>query len=261
MNDGIIQKWNVKISNRGEFHKKRSLEMDYRTHQVGASTQSYWFKGRQDFVDVMFAKLETLPKNCKILVVGSGTGHDLEQLGKFGKLHVLDIEAQAIQLVPQHLVETKTVGDVCDMPYESDSFDVVVAFDMLEHVENDVKAVSEIRRVLKKDGRLVFTVPAFNALFSGHDVAMHHYRRYNKKMARTLMSNFQKVDLGYWFFFLFAPAALIRLANKRSEKQSTYVLPAILDKAVTGILKTENFLIKKGLGFPFGLSLFGIYKK
>ena len=238
--------------------------MDYRTHEIGAPENSFWFKSRQDLLTVFFGKLPPMTAGASqrsILNIGSGTGHDLQVMQQYGKLHVMDIEPRAIELIPDNLVHEKRVGDVRNISYEDNTFDVVVTCDMLEHVDNDVQAVKEILRVLKPGGYLIFTVPAFNAIYSGHDRDMLHHRRYNKSMARVLLRDFKKVELGYWFCTLFPAAAAHRLYHRNDDKQSPYVLPAILDKGVYATLKLENWLISKGVRLPFGLSLYGIYQK
>ena len=235
--------------------------MDYRTHEIGAPQNSFWFKGRQDFINVLLSKLPASSTPRTILNIGSGTGHDLHIIKQYGKLHVMDIEPRAIELIPANLVDEKRVGDVRNISYPDATFDLVISCDMLEHVDNDTQAVSEIYRVLKPGGIFVFSVPAFNFIYSGHDKDMLHHRRYNKSMARVLLRNFKKIELGYWFCSLFAPAAAHRLYYRNADTQSPYVLPAILDKSIYGVLKAENWLISKGITLPFGLSLYGIYRK
>ncbi len=204
----------------------------------------------------MLEKLN-LPKNCKILNVGAGTGEDLNVINKFGNVYAIDINQDALNLIPNELVKEKKIMDVCNMGYEENSFDVVLAFDVLEHIENDQIAVQEIKRVLKKDtGILVFTVPAFNFLFGAYDKRLGHFRRYNKRGAKDLLLDFDFIDKGYWIFMLFPSALVQRFFLPKSSGK----LPVWVNKIFLKILNFENFLISKRVKFPYGLTLYGACK-
>lgn len=234
--------------------------MDYRDYQAGVDGQHFWFKGKNQLITYLLSKT-TQTKNLKILNVGAGTGEDLATIKKFGDLYVLDIDQQSLDMIPEDIVIEKKCADVCAIPYPDGSFDLVVAFDVMEHVKDDQQMVNEIYRVLKPDGHYVFTVPAFNFLYSGHDQALHHFRRYNKKMIKPLMTKFSKITMGYWFFFLFLPAAATRLINKSSRSSSMFTLPGIVNSFFCTLLATETWLISHGITFPCGLTLYGVYKK
>lgn len=234
--------------------------MDYRDYQAGVDDQHFWFKGKNLLIQFLLTKA-TQTTNQKILVVGAGTGDDLVVIKNFGQLYVLDIEQQALDMIPEGFVVEKKCADVCAIPYADNSFDVVVAFDVMEHVQDDQKMADEIKRVLKAGGSFVLTVPAFNWLFSGHDKVLHHFRRYNKKMLHAVMKDFTKSTGGYWFFFLFPPAALSRLLNKNSTTSSMQKLPGIVNTFFYWLLYCENWLMRRGVTFPFGLTLYGVYKK
>lgn len=234
--------------------------MDYRDHQAGVDGQHFWFKGKNLLINYLLSKASQF-KNAKILNVGVGTGEDLGTIKKFGSVYVLDVDEQALDMIPEHAVVEKKMADVCAIPYPDNSFDIVVAFDVMEHVQNDQKMADEIYRILKPGGMFVFTVPAFNFLYSAHDQVLHHFRRYNKKMVRPVMKNFTKITLGYWFFFLFGPAAASRLINKKSASSSMFKLPSWINSFFYQLLSFETWLLEHGLSFPFGLTLYGIYKK
>ena len=121
--------------------------------------------------------------------------------------------------------------------------------------------VDEIHRVLKKNGTYIFTVPAYNWLYSAHDRILNHYRRYNRTMIHALFSKIKKNRLGSWVFFLFLPAVIKRLLNKKSVQSEVPQLPAWLNTICYELLKCENWCIGKGINFPFGLTLYGMYTK
>ena len=242
--------------------------MDYKDYQAGAQQKSFWFKGKEGLIETLLKKVPQ-KQNQKILNIGAGTGDDLAIIKKFGNIHAIDIDENAVKLIPDNLVAEKKVGDACNIPYPDNSFDVAVAFDVLEHIKDDQKMVDEIHRVLKPGGHFVFTVPAYNALYSDRDKYLNHHRRYNKKMVKKLFKPFEKQTLGSWFSILFQPAISFLMMPKFIKKRFSsdpsrpnfHNFPKLLDSLFHKVLKTENWLISKGMRFPFGLTVYGIYKK
>ena len=234
--------------------------MDYKDHAAGLKGNNFWFYRKTEFIGILIERLK-LNKNIKILNVGAGTGNDIEMLNKFGKVVVLDIDPKALNLIPDGQVEEKIIGDVCCLNLPHNSFDMVVAFDVLEHIKDDDLAVDQIKHFLKPDGIFIFTVPAYSFLFSSHDKYLGHYRRYNKKDLISLFQKFEKIELGNWFFFLFPIISLHRLINK-NRKYKEIKIPKIIDFIWNNIiLKNENLLFKFGLRYPWGSTFYGIYKK
>ncbi|MCF7799633.1 class I SAM-dependent methyltransferase [Candidatus Babeliales bacterium] len=233
--------------------------MDYKDYKSGMSQDHFWLQGKTELIEILFNKLN-LEKNSKILDIGSGTGQDLQIINKFGNAYVVDIEQKSLDMIPIDLVSEKKLSDACNLDYPDNYFDIVVTFDVLEHIKNDKKAVQEIYRVLKPNGKFIFTVPAFNFLYSNHDKNLGHFRRYNKQKLKMLLTNsFYFQDLNYWLFFLFLPASVQRLLNLNFVN-SGKKFPKLTNKFFVKILNFENWLIKHGLKFPMGLSIYGICK-
>jgi len=236
--------------------------MDYRDVEIGATKDYFWFEAKVGLIDLLFRKLEG-QETLKILNVGAGTGNDIAVLNRFGQVYVVDIDERVLDLIPNELVAEKKVCDVCAMPYPDGFFDRVAAFDLLEHIENDHKAIQEIHRVLRKDGALIFTVPAFPFLYSAHDKALHHFRRYNVKMLEARLRQFKRFKIGYWVFSLFLPIAAFRLMKRNDPipKVSIFPIPRIVDRIFFSLLKIENWLIAHHFHLPFGVTLYGIFQK
>jgi len=234
--------------------------MDYKDYLAGSSDENFWFKAKNNLLQILLSKIKI--KNPKILSVGTGTGGELKVLNNFGEIWVLDLNKKALDLIPKELYKQKKVGDVQKLPFPKEFFDVVIASDIIEHVENDKKAIKEVRRVLKKGGALIFTVPAHQFLFSSHDKALGHKKRYSKKQLKDLTKAFNLTKLGYWNFFLSPLIVLKRFADKNAKPkvdQANFSKP--IDKILYKIMKTENFLIKYDLPLVFGVTIFGICKK
>lgn len=236
--------------------------MDYQDFLAGHSQEHFWFKAKNDLTDLLITKSYPDKKNLKILNIGVGTGDDLETLNKFGINYVIDNNADALSAIPDNFYQEKKLADACALPYGDNSFDLAVAFDVFEHIENDWQAVSEVYRVLKKGGVLIFTVPAIQSIFSNHDRALRHLRRYNKKQLLALLSPFSGHQFFYWNSLLFMPIAIRRIINKQAKERVDILnLPFWLNKLFYRILSADNFLIKKGFSLPIGLTIAGFCYK
>ncbi|MGD2080511.1 MAG: class I SAM-dependent methyltransferase [Nitrospirota bacterium] len=234
--------------------------MDYGDYKAGASSDFFWFRGKRGLIKVLLGKAG-VRKSSRILNVGAGTGDDLSVLRAFGEVFVVDVLSEALDMVPEGVAAEKKVGDASELDYPEGFFDVVVAFDLLEHVEEDAKAVGEIYRVLKPGGKFLFTVPAFNFLFSEHDRRLGHFRRYSKKSLSQLLGDFDSVKMGYWMSTLFFPLAVQRLVLRGRRGGSFPRLPKLLDRIFYGFLETENALIRAGLPMPVGSTIYGLCLK
>lgn len=234
--------------------------MDYKEYKAGQALSNFWFRGKDDLIFLMLSQIPK--KKCKILSLGAGTGDDLDVLNKFGDVYVVDIDPEVLNLINESDCYEKKVSDARDLDYPDNFFDVVTSFDLFEHITEDALAVSEVKRVLKKGGHLIFTVPAFQSLFSSHDKALEHKRRYSKKKLQNLFSLFKTVDLNYWNSTLFIPSAVFRFCKKKSPPQVDIPkISPLVNEIFYKILKAENFLIGKKIKLPFGLSLIGTCKK
>jgi SAM-dependent methyltransferase len=234
--------------------------LDYRDFEKGVAESYFWFRAKRDLIKLLF---ESSGASGEILNIGAGVGEDLGVISKYGSVHVLDVAPEAIALIPDDLVKSKQVGDATSMPYADNSFDLVVAFDVLEHIENDAKAISELRRVLRPGGAFIFTVPAFEFLYGAHDIGLGHHRRYGKSDIRKRLSGFTIERMGYWMSTLFIPLAAQRMLDRgRTEGSVDYFsLPAIVNSLFLGIMKMENFLLTLGVPLPMGTTIFGICTK
>lgn len=237
--------------------------MDYKDYKAGKSGTDFWFRAKKDLIEKLLSRNLKYAKNkLKILNLGAGTGEDLEILNKFGKVYVIDIEKKALDLIPNNLCEEKKVCDACNLNYPNNFFDVVVSFDVFEHIKKDYLAISEVHRVLKNKGHLIFSVPAFQSLYSAHDKALEHKRRYSKKQLKNLLKKFKQINIFYWNFILFLPIALQRILKKESEPRvEAPNFNKYIDNFLFQILLLENFLIKENFKFPFGITIVGACKK
>ena len=156
------------------------------------------------------------------------------------------------------------------MPFDNNHFDLVCAFDVIEHVADDLKAMSEMKRVSKQNGVLFITVPAFMFLWSHHDDVNHHYRRYTLSQLKLLSSsNKLKVEFNSYFnFFLFFPIAFYRLSISRIFKTrkgagSDFEINSksrFLNDIFFKIFKFEEKIITRSK-LPVGVSIISVLRK
>jgi len=234
--------------------------MDYKELSKISETNNFWLEAKLGLIDTLLHKIDK--RNIKILNIGTGTGEEIKVLKKYGKVYAIDINSDAIKMIPKGLCEEKKVCDATDITYPDEFFDLVTSFDVFEHIKNDSKSVREVKRILKPSGYLIFTVPAFQFLFSSRDKALEHKRRYNKAELRLLLKKFHVVCMGYWNFFLFIPISIMRLLAARSRPKLDHVeLGRNINFVLYNILEIENRLIRNNISLPIGLTIYGICKK
>jgi len=230
----------------------------------------WWFLGTRNLI---FSQIELFlneNRDLKILDVGCGTGIVIEKLKKYGEVFGLDKSDSAIEFCKKRGLQNIVSGYATELPFNNDTFNLVTALDVLEHIGEDNKALSEIKRVLKKDGIAIITVPAFDFLWSSHDIALHHFRRYKLENFRNniLNFNFKILKISYYNFFLFGFIFVFRLLKKiftkpqRKEELKTDIINVnkYINRFLISIFKIESNLLKK-VNFPFGVSIISIIKK
>ncbi len=233
--------------------------MDPEEKRNGLDEQLFWHRAKLGLIDILLSKLKR--KDLDTLIIGCGTGNDLQIISKYSKrLTVCDVNQKALDSISEKVVKKKT--DATKLDFKDSSFDVVLSFDVFEHVRNDAAAIKESFRVLRKGGYLIFTVPAFKLIFSSYDSFYKHYRRYNKKELLKKLTSFRPLFLSYWNSFLFIPFFFERMIKKHKKyAPSRNMINGFLNSLFFRILSIENYLIKKNIRLPFGLTLCGIFTK
>jgi SAM-dependent methyltransferase len=179
----------------------------------------WWFTERRRLFGRIIAKLG-LPTNARVLDVGTSTGTNLRMLRDLGFTCVegLDQSEEAVRWCAEKGYGKVTLGNVCRLPFGDEEFDLVLATDIVEHVDDDAAALLEIRRVLKPTGHALITVPSFQLLWGMQDDISQHKRRYR---AGQLLTKIDAAGLCvfksfYFNYLLFLPILAARSLMRRS---------------------------------------------
>lgn len=242
--------------------------MDYATYVAEAEAEEthWWFVGRRALFARELRRLG-VSADARILDAGTSTGTNLRMLGEEGyrRFVGLDLSPDAIRFAAMKGLGRVEQGDVCRMPFEDASFDVVLATDIIEHVDDDLKALEEINRVLTPGGTALITVPAFQSLWGLQDVVAQHKRRYLKGPLLTqIRSAGLVVGRTYYFnYILFAPIWLARQAIRwlKVEVSSENEINTPALNRLLGLIFSLDIVTAPWLRLPFGVSILAVAEK
>ena len=193
------------------------MDPHYEQHYHELEDRQWWFVARRQIVFQLVQQLGLSP-HARILEIGCSTGPFLSQLREAGyrQLSGIDISAAAIAGCHARGLHDCHVMDATQLDFADQSFDLVIASDVLEHLEQDQQAAQEWLRVLVPGGRLILFVPAFQCLWSRHDEVNHHFRRYTRRhLVRVLRTAGWDVERSsYWNAALLPAVALVRWAGR-----------------------------------------------
>jgi 2-polyprenyl-3-methyl-5-hydroxy-6-metoxy-1,4-benzoquinol methylase len=222
----------------------------------------WWYRARREVIAALIRRVVQPPANASILEIGCGTGHNLAMLGQFGEVDALELDEEARAIAEQRLGRSVMSAPLPEIEGVADRhYDLVGAFDVIEHIDHDRAALASIAAKIRPGGKLVMTVPAHQWMWSAHDVVNHHKRRYSKKALKALIqgSPLRLDRVGYFNSLLFPVAVAERTASKvRGKDEADLTLPpAPLNAALERTFAAERHLIGR-VPLPPGLSLFAV---
>lgn len=225
--------------------------------------QHWWFVARRNILKKVLSGLQ-IPRSSKILEVGCGTGGNISFLQEIGELTCVESDESAAELARNRGLAQVLPGSLPDnIPKFNHPFELIVLFDVIEHVDEDGESLQALSRLLKPKGRIVLTVPAFSFLWSQHDDENQHKRRYNRKnLSRLVKSNGLSLDyISYFNFWLFPLIAGVRLIRKvipyKGEWQDMKLPARLPNNILKSIFNSESHFIGKNY-LPFGMSLIAV---
>ncbi|MGE5147007.1 MAG: class I SAM-dependent methyltransferase [Candidatus Eiseniibacteriota bacterium] len=225
----------------------------------------WWFVARRRILKSVLDRFVPWPAEPRILEVGCGTGGNLPMLAGFGTVSGLEPDDEARQLAAgKGAFDIRSGRLPADLPFAPESFNLVAALDVLEHVEDDKATLRALSDRLRPGGWLLATVPAFGFLWSSHDERHHHKRRYRKSdlVKAVVEAGLVPVRTTYFNSLLFPVVAALRLLrNATGVDADDDALPAPgLNRILTRVFSAERHLIGR-VSLPAGLSLLMLARK
>ena len=230
-----------------------------------AEDHYWWFVSRRELVLDLVGRFVQTP-NPLILDIGCGTGATASALEQVGQVIGVDFSPLALEACRRRGLDKLIHAKAAALPISSGLIDLIVATDVLEHLEDDLAALAEFHRMLRPGGVAVITVPAYQFLWSEHDDALMHKRRYTaRRLAeRTAQAGFHDLKLGYALSLLFplALGRLLRRGPKGTDEPQAQVkpVPAWLNDALIRFQRLETALFRH-VTLPWGLSVVAVVQK
>lgn len=226
--------------------------------------QHWWFRGRRDLIWALLRSVD-LPAESRILDAGCGTGRNIVEFSSLGRVSGVDPSNDAVEFCHKRGVEDVQCAGLEALPFGPGEFQLLLACDVIEHVEEDILALGELFRVAARGATLIITAPAYQWMWTEHDVQLHHFRRYTLKVLRDrARAAGWTVERATYFNTILLPLAasarlmtraLSRKGPSRSGRTDLDRTPAVLNGALELPLKLEAAMIAKGARLPAGVSL------
>jgi SAM-dependent methyltransferase len=238
-------------------------EMQLHTYRITYEMEGkhWWFVGRRKIIESFVERVcrDIGKRRARILDVGCGTGANLQMLANYGVAEGVDISPEALEFCRARGLSKVKLGPAEALPFEDASFDLVTGLDVVEHLDDDVVGLSEMRRVLRPGGRAVLFVPAFMFLWGVQDDISHHRRRYTRAeltaaIGRAGLSVERSTYANISFFLPTLIGRLImRVTGLKPESEANINVSA-LNGILGWILGAESWWLRR-MSFPFGVSI------
>lgn len=242
------------------------MDLDFYRRYYEIEDRHWWFVGRRQIFLRLLDCYFSAPagRAGAVLDVGCGTGTMLGHLERYGTVRGVDASEEAVRFCHERGVAGVTQADGVPLPFEPESFDLVTALDVIEHVDRDDELLAELRRITRPGGTLLVSVPAYRFLWGLQDEVSHHKRRYTARELRERMTEagWSLRRLSYFNTLLFPPIAAVRLARrggKPAKVQSDFELtkPGRLNTVLARAFSAEAPLVER-MDLPFGVSVLAL---
>ena len=242
--------------------------MEHEVYLATAALENshWWFRGRRAIVRTVLDRLGLRP-GAEIVELGCGTGGNLADLARYGRVYAMEPDPWARKVATERGCAMALEGSLPDaIPFAARRFDLAVMTDVLEHVGPDREALTAVRALLKPGGHVVITVPAMPMLWSSHDVAHHHLRRYRAADLRAMLidAGFESPYLTHFNFILLPPIAIARIAERALKRlrgpatiHSMARQPRLFNGILTSVFSAERHVVVR-IPMPIGVSILAI---
>jgi SAM-dependent methyltransferase len=222
--------------------------------------EHWWYTGRRKILTGFVEEIcrQVTDRRPRILDVGCGTGANLLMLSEYGEAEGVDISEDALAFCRERGLDKVRLGAGEKLPYEDGTFDLVTALDVVEHMDDDLAGLREMRRVLRPGGRVLLFVPTFMFLWGLQDDVSNHRRRYRLPELRRVLeqAGFEIERTTYANITFFLPILvmrqLMRLTGLKADSENNINVTA-LNGVLGGVFGAESWLLKF-MNLPFGVS-------
>ncbi|HWI85812.1 MAG TPA: class I SAM-dependent methyltransferase [Sphingomonas sp.] len=219
----------------------------------------WWFVGRRRILSALIQRFRPKPEPLRILEVGCGTGSNIAMLQQFGMVDAVEPDDHARAFAANRTGLAIKGGYLPDVQLEDGYYDLIVLLDVLEHIPDDLGALVALKPKLAPGGRLLLAVPAMPSLWSGHDVAHHHQRRYTVRTLEHVVraAGFRKLHRGAFNTLLLPAIVGVRLLNRllgRTGGDEDRIPSPPVNRLLAALFGWERHAAVRGL-FPAGVSL------
>jgi SAM-dependent methyltransferase len=227
----------------------------------------WWYIGRRKIIAGFVEEIcrRVTDRRPRILDVGCGTGANLIMLSKYGDAEGVDVSEDALSFCRERGLDKVRLGAGEELPHEDGTFDLVTAFDVVEHMDDDLAGLSEMHRVLRPGGRVLLFVPTFMFLWGLQDEVSNHRRRYRLPELRRVLeqAGFEIERTTYANITFFLPILLVRklmkLTGIKTSTENSINVSAL--NGVFGSLLGFESSILRYMNLPFGVSGLCVAKK
>ena len=234
------------------------MKQAYAKHYRIIEDKHWWFQGRQAILESICKRYINPP--ARILDIGCGIGNILKALSSLGDCYGMDHDRTMIDYARKRGLNISW-GSLPIHFHAFNLFDVILLFDVLEHCDEEALALKNIKFHLKSDGLFILTVPAYQWLWSSHDVVNEHKRRYTRgSLIRLLKKNGFKIWESTYFNTLLFPLVILGKFFFRHKDGHIEIPHLVINSMLKKIFKLEAKILKY-LSFPFGGSILIVCSK
>ena len=237
---------------------QRHLDVD-RSH--------FWRAAKRELLRDLLTDIGPPERKLRLLDIGGASSLYPTVLAEWGSVTVIEPDGECVETAKAVLGTDIRQGSLPDDLGVEGPFDVISMLDVLEHIEHDQRALEVVRSLMTPDGRLIMTVPALPALYSDHDRALHHFRRYTQRTLTEALegAGLRPQRISYWTSLLLPLVAAQRSVSKarsalrpNSNPEYSVRLPSKALNSMLGAAMTMERRLLRSIPMPVGSSLFAI---